>query len=52
MNTAPQRSDATGQLFGTSDVSPWLSLGIVTTSLLVVCGLCLRLLQSGYKIRH
>ena len=38
--------------FGTSDVSPWLSLGIVGSSLVVVCGLCLHLLKTGYKIRH
>ena len=38
--------------FGTSDVSPWLSLGVVGTSLVVVCGLCLHLLKIGYKIRH
>ncbi|WP_108507628.1 ABC transporter permease [Polynucleobacter acidiphobus] len=38
--------------FGVSDVSPWLSLVIVTTFFLVVSGLALRLLQSGYKLRH
>ena len=38
--------------FGVSDVSPWLSLGVVGTSLAVVCGLCLQLLRSGYKLRH
>jgi len=38
--------------FGTSDVSPWLSLGVVAVALVVVCGLCLRLLKIGYKIRH
>ena len=38
--------------FGVSDVSPWLSLAIVTTFFLVVSGLALRLLQSGYKLRH
>ena len=38
--------------FGTSDVSPWLSLALVGISLAVVCGLCLRLLRIGYKIRH
>ncbi len=38
--------------FGISDVSPWLSLGVVGTSLGVVCGLSLQLLRSGYKLRH
>jgi len=37
--------------FGVSDVSPWLSLGVVGASLLVVSGLALHLLRSGYKIR-
>jgi ABC-2 type transport system permease protein len=37
--------------FGVSDVSPWISLGIVGTSLAVVCALCLHLLRIGYKIR-
>ncbi len=38
--------------FGTSDVSPWLSFGVVGASLVVVCGVSLRLLRIGYKIRH
>jgi ABC-2 type transport system permease protein len=38
--------------FGTSDVSPWTSLAIVSASLAVVCGVCLHLLKIGYKIRH
>ena len=38
--------------FGVSDVSPWLSLGIVGSSLLVVSGLALYLLRTGYKIRY
>ncbi|MEP7299652.1 MAG: ABC transporter permease, partial [Burkholderiales bacterium] len=37
--------------FGVSDVSPWLALAVVLTSLALVCGLCLRLLHTGYKIR-
>ena len=37
--------------FGTSDVSPWLSLGIVGSSLLVVSAIALRLLKIGYKLR-
>ena len=38
--------------FGVSDVSPWFSLAVVVTSLALVCGLCLHLLRTGYKIRH
>jgi len=38
--------------FGVSDVSPWLSLTIVSVFFLVVSGLALCLLQSGYKLRH
>jgi ABC-2 type transport system permease protein len=37
--------------FGASDVSPWTSLGVVGSSFIVVAALCLRLLQSGYKLR-
>ncbi|MEY2655074.1 MAG: hypothetical protein RLZZ524_2102 [Pseudomonadota bacterium] len=38
--------------FGVSDVSPWLSLSVVGGSLAVVSTICLRLLASGYKLRH
>jgi len=38
--------------FGLSDVSPWLGLGVVSSSLALVCGLCLHLLRTGYKIRR
>jgi ABC-2 type transport system permease protein len=38
--------------FGVSDVSPWLSLAIVGTSLLVISGVAVNLLRIGYKIRH
>ena len=38
--------------FGQGDVSPWLSLAIVGTAFVVVGGLALRLLKTGYKIRH
>jgi ABC-2 type transport system permease protein len=38
--------------FGVSDVSPWLSLGVVGTTLALVATLALRLLASGYKLRH
>jgi ABC-2 type transport system permease protein len=37
--------------FGVSDVSPWLSLVIVSTALLLVGALAVRLLKTGYKIR-
>ena len=37
--------------FGTSDVSPWLSLGIVGSSFLVVSAIALHLLRIGYKLR-
>ncbi len=37
--------------FGVSDVSPWLSFAIVGTVFLLVSGLSLRLLKSGYKLR-
>ncbi len=37
--------------FGTSDVSPWLSLAIVGTAFVVVSAIALRLLKTGYKIR-
>jgi len=37
--------------FGVSDVSPWLSLGIVASALLVVSAIAIHLLRIGYKIR-
>jgi ABC-2 type transport system permease protein len=37
--------------FGASDVSPWLSLGVVGISFLAVAAIALRLLRTGYKIR-
>jgi len=37
--------------FGASDVPPGVSLGIVVLSFLMVAGLCLGLLKSGYKLR-
>ena len=38
--------------FGQSDVSPWLSLGIVGVAWLAVSALALHLLRTGYKIRN
>jgi len=37
--------------FGQSDVSPWISLAVVGSALLVVSAVTVKLLQSGYKIR-
>jgi ABC-2 type transport system permease protein len=36
---------------GQSDASPWLSLGIVGVALVLVGGLAVHLLRTGYKIR-
>ena len=38
--------------FGVSDVSPWLSLAVVGGSFALVATVALRLLASGYKLRH
>jgi len=38
--------------FGQSDVSPWLSLGVVGAAAVLVAALALHLLKTGYKIRH
>jgi ABC-2 type transport system permease protein len=37
--------------FGMSDVSPWLSLGVVAGAMLAASGIALHLLRIGYKIR-
>ncbi|MEY4537404.1 MAG: hypothetical protein RL171_1555 [Pseudomonadota bacterium] len=37
--------------FGVSDVSPWLSLGIVSAALAMVSFVSVYLLKTGYKIR-
>jgi len=37
--------------FGVSDVNPWVSLAVVGTSFLVVSGVALKLLATGYKLR-
>ncbi len=37
--------------FGVSDVSPWLSLGVVGAALAAVSALAMQLLRTGYKIR-
>jgi len=38
--------------FGISDVSPWLSLVIISVFFLVVAALTFKLLSTGYKLRH
>jgi ABC-2 type transport system permease protein len=38
--------------FGVSDVSPWLSLSIVSVALLIVSAVAVNMLRTGYKIRH
>jgi len=38
--------------FGQSDVSPWLSLGVVGAAFVLVSAVALALLRSGYKLRH
>ena len=38
--------------FGVSDVSPWLSLGLVGSAFVLVSAVALHLLRIGYKIRH
>ena len=38
--------------FGSSDVSPWLSLAVVGTAFVVVSATALELLRRGYKLRH
>jgi ABC-2 type transport system permease protein len=38
--------------FGQADVSPWLSLAIVSSSFIGLSLLTLALLRSGYKLRH
>ncbi len=38
--------------FGVSDVSPWFSLAVVAVAFVLVAGLALHLLRTGYKLRH
>jgi ABC-2 type transport system permease protein len=38
--------------FGLSDINPLVSLGIVSGFFIVLAGIALRLLASGYKLRH
>jgi ABC-2 type transport system permease protein len=38
--------------FGVSDVSPWMSFAIVSGFFLTVSLAALRMLKTGYKLRH
>jgi ABC-2 type transport system permease protein len=38
--------------FGTGDVAPWISFGLVAGCFALLSALSLRLLQTGYKLRH
>ena len=38
--------------FGVSDISPWSSLAIVLCFFVLVSAIALRMLQTGYKLRH
>ena len=38
--------------FGQSDVSPWVSLGVVGVTLVLMATAALRMLQTGWRIRH
>jgi ABC-2 type transport system permease protein len=38
--------------FGVSDVKPEISLAIVSVTLLLVAGVCIQMLRTGYKMRH
>ena len=37
--------------FGQSDISPYISMGIVLTFFIILAGLSIRLLKTGYKLR-
>jgi ABC-2 type transport system permease protein len=38
--------------FGQSDVNPWISVAIVSAFLVVLALLAIKLLRSGYRLRH
>ncbi len=38
--------------FGQSDVGPWTSFAIVAIFFIVLVVMAIRLLKSGYKLRH
>jgi ABC-2 type transport system permease protein len=37
--------------FGVSDVSPWMSIGVVTVCFIVLAVITLQMLARGYKLR-
>ena len=37
--------------FGQSDISPYISMAIVLTFFIILAGLSIRLLKTGYKLR-
>lgn len=38
--------------FGQSDINPWISLALVLTVTVALAACAMRMLQSGYKLRH
>ncbi len=38
--------------FGQGDVDPWLGLAVVSPFAVVLAGVTLIMLKSGYKLRH
>ncbi|MDP3785548.1 MAG: ABC transporter permease [Undibacterium sp.] len=38
--------------FGQSDIDPWRSFAFVATFLVILAGIALQMLRSGYKLRH
>ena len=38
--------------FGASDVSPWWSLAVIAAFFIVVAGIAMRMLSTGYKLRY
>jgi ABC-2 type transport system permease protein len=38
--------------FGQSDVDPWLGMAVVMPFVLLLGGITLSMLKSGYKLRH
>jgi ABC-2 type transport system permease protein len=38
--------------FGVSDVSPWISLGVVTFFVILLAAIAMKMLASGYKLRQ
>ncbi|MDP5358537.1 MAG: multidrug ABC transporter permease, partial [Paracoccaceae bacterium] len=38
-------------MIGVSDSSPWLGLSVVGTACVVVLGICLRWMRTGYRLK-